>query len=327
MPESWFSLDLIQLLLENRNGPATVLFQLATFLGEIEGYVLVVSLIFVAYDKELAFRLSALTLVTMSLNHLLKMLIANPRPFISEGTYAEKWAVSAAKAQELATEYSTPSGHAMAGAGFYSYLYASVKNRYVRIVAIVSILLTGLSRPYVGVHYLEDVFIGWALGMSIALLSIKFARNIGNAWNKRPLHYRVLIVVGASIVLWLATRALDDSTPDAQPLAFVSYTGFLAGIVLAYPLEAKWVRFDPRSSTTLRRILRYVLSVTLVIGSLLLLDEVFQRIAGDSSLLGNVLRYVRYATAAIAGFLLGPFLFVRLGLASTYRLDSVEPSE
>ncbi len=172
MPESSFHLDLVQFLFENRNGPATALFQLFTLLGEIEGYVLVVCLIYVAYDKKLAFRLSVLALVTMSLNHLLKTLIANPRPFISEGTYAEKWAVSAAKAAELATEYSTPSGHAMAGSCFYSYLYASVKNRSVRIAAIVSILLMGLSRPYLGVHYLEDVFLGWALGISMAVFSM-----------------------------------------------------------------------------------------------------------------------------------------------------------
>ena len=141
MTESGFSLDLIQFLFENRTAPATALFQLFTFLGEIEGYVLVVCLIYVAYDKKLAVRLAVLALVTMSLNHVLKSLIANPRPFIGEGTYAEKWAVSASKAEELATEYSTPSGHAMTGASFYSYLYASVKNRYVRIAAIAALLL------------------------------------------------------------------------------------------------------------------------------------------------------------------------------------------
>ncbi len=317
MPESSFSLELVQFLFENRNGPATALFQLFTLLGEIEGYVLVVCLIYVAYDKKLAFRLSVLALVTMSLNHLLKTFIANPRPFIGEGTYAEKWAVSTAKAQELATEYSTPSGHAMAGSCFYSYLYASVKNRAVRIAAIVSLLLMGLSRPYLGVHYLEDVFLGWAVGISIAVFSMKFAENIGNAWNKRSLQHQVLIVVAGSIVLWLGTGALDDSNAQGQPLAFLSYTGFLAGIVFAFPLEEKWIGFDPRSSTALCKILRCVLSVALVIGTLLLLDEAFGIVASDSSLLGNALRYVRYAIAAIAGTFLGPFLFVRLGLAET----------
>jgi membrane-associated phospholipid phosphatase len=322
MTESGFSLDLIQFLFENRTAPATALFQLFTFLGEIEGYVLVVCLIYVAYDKKLAVRLAVLALVTMSLNHVLKSLIANPRPFIGEGTYAEKWAVSEAKAHELAAEYSTPSGHAMTGASFYSYLYASVRNRYVRIVTVAALLLTGLSRPYLGVHYVEDVLMGWALGLAIALFAMKFADSIGNAWGKISLRHQIPIVVASSLCIWLATRPLYDSSSQGSPLAFLSYTGFLAGIVLAYPLEVKWVGFDPRSSNALRMLLRYALCVTLVLGTLLLLDGLFERIASESSPLGNLLRYMRYATAGIAGMFLGPLLFVRLGLAETSPANS-----
>lgn len=316
-----FNLELVQFLFANRRGAATALFQLSTFIGEIEGYVLVVSLVHVAYDKKLAFRLSVLALVTMSLNHLLKTLIANPRPFINEGTYTEKWAVSEAKAEELAPEYSTPSGHAMAGSCFYSYLYARVKHRYLRIVAIGTILLIGLSRPYLGVHYLEDVLMGWALGVPIALFAVRFGETIGNAWNELSLQHRVLIVVASSIVICLVTGPLYDSNAHGQPLPFLSYLGFLSGIVFAYPLEAEWVSFDPRSSTALHKALRVVISVALVMGSLLLLDLIFGVLATESSLLGNLLRYVRYAVAGMVGMLVAPFLFVRLRLAATTSTD------
>jgi membrane-associated phospholipid phosphatase len=295
----------------------TALLQFFSFLGEVEGYILVISLIHVAYDKKLAFRLSALVLITMSLNHLLKTLIANPRPFIREGTYLEKWAVSAANAHELAPEYSTPSGHAMAGSCFYSYLCAGVNNPYARIAAIATLILTGISRPYLGVHYIEDIFLGWALGIPIALFVMRFDENIRKTWNKRSLQRQVLIVVAASALLWLATRLLYAANPLGQPLPFVSYMGFLAGIVIGYPLEARWVRFEPRSGAVPCKTLRYALSAGLVIGTLFLLDMGFGLIASDSSPLGNVLRYVRYATAGIAGTLLAPFLFVRLGLAET----------
>jgi membrane-associated phospholipid phosphatase len=317
MAEFSFRLDLVQLLFEHRSAQATVLFQLFTFIGEIEGYVLVVGLIYAAYDKKLAIRLSLLVLFTMCLSHVLKTLIANPRPFVQEGTYAEKWAVSGAKAEELVAEYSTPSGHGMAGSCFYSFLAASVKRRSVRVGAIATLVLMGLSRPYLGVHYLEDVFLGWALGIPMALLALKFGENIANAWNTLSLRHQVAIVVGSSIILWLTTRPLYDANAYGAPLPFVSYAGLLTGIVLAYPLEARWVGFDPRSSTAPRKILRYLIGVALVMGTLLLLDDLFGRVASDSSLLGNVLRYVRYATAAVMGLLVGPFLFVRLGLAET----------
>jgi membrane-associated phospholipid phosphatase len=317
MPELSFSVGLVQFLFENRNGLATALFQLFSFIGGIEGYVLVVVFIHVVYEKKLAFRLSVLLLLTMSLNHFLKTLIANPRPFVSNGTYAEKWAVSAAKADELAREYSTPSGHAMAGSCFYTYLAASVKHRYMRSAAIVTLLLTGLSRPYLGVHYFEDVLMGWALGIPIALFALRFVDRIGRTWSKLSFQQQVLMVVASSTAVWFATRRLYESNAHGQPLLFMSYMGFLTGIVFAFPLEAKLVGFDPRSSPALHKMLRYVMSVALVIGTLLLLDWVFGLVASDASPLGSALRFARYAIAGIVGMLLAPFLFVRVGLART----------
>jgi membrane-associated phospholipid phosphatase len=184
MGELPFSLELIRFLADNRIEPLTRFFQFFTFLGEVEGYVLLITLIYVAFDKQLAFRLAVLTLVTMSLNHLLKTLIMNPRPFIADGTYSQRWAVSADRAAELATEYSTPSGHAMAGAAFYSYLFAMVKKREVRIGCVLLILLIGLSRPYLGVHYLEDVLFGWVLGVSLALVAVRYSAGIARGWAR-----------------------------------------------------------------------------------------------------------------------------------------------
>ncbi len=322
MAELPFSIDLIRFLADARTDLLTMVFSFFTFLGEVEGYVLVVSLIYVTYDKKLAVRLCILTLITMSLNHVLKTLIANPRPFIADGSYSEQWAVSQAKAQELATEYSTPSGHAMSGAAFYSYFYASVKNRHVRIACILLILLTGLSRPYLGVHYLEDVLMGWVLGISITLLSARYAESIGNLWRGFS-HKRQIMLVGAlSVLLWIITRTLSDSSVEDQPVAFVSYTGFLMGIVVAYPLEAKKVDFDPRSSTLARKALRYVLSVAMIMGTLLLLDGAFEAVSDDYSLLGYLLRYIRYALAGVAGIFLGPLLFVKFGLAERIPASS-----
>jgi membrane-associated phospholipid phosphatase len=322
MTELPFSIELIRFLAETRTELLTRAFQLFTFLGEVEGYVLFVTLIFATYDKRLAFRLSVLTLLTMSLNHLLKTIIMNPRPFITDGTYPERWAVSLGRAQELATEYSTPSGHAMAGAAFYSYLLASAESRRVRAVCIALIVLIGLSRPYLGVHYLEDVLIGWVLGALIAFLSIRYAAGIARFWSRFSHPQQLVIVAAFSLILWIATRVLTDPALGNPPLAFVSYTGFLMGIVVAFPIEERRVGFDPRSSALWKKTLRFLLCVGLVMGTLLLLDGPFEAVSTDHSTAGYLLRYLRYALAGIAGILLGPILFVRLGLAERLAADS-----
>ena len=89
----------------------------------------------------------------------------------------------------------------------------------------------------------------------------------------------------------------------------------LSGLSIAHPLEIKWVNFDPHSSTPLRKLARVALGLALVMGTLLVLDLLFAKIAADGSVLGNALRYLRYATAGFVGMLAAPYLYVRLGWA------------
>jgi membrane-associated phospholipid phosphatase len=310
-----FGTAFIRFLADHRNDALTALFQLFTFLGEIEGYVLLITLIYVAYDKRLAFRLAVLTLIAMTLNHALKTAIRNPRPFIAEGSHFEQWAVSPAKARDLATEFSTPSGHAMAGGAFYTFLYASVRNRQVRIAAILALLLTGLSRPYLGVHYLEDILLGWPLGIALAVFSLTYAETMRDLWQRFSHPQQVGLVVGSSMAIWLVTRALGHWSSEGQPSAFVSYAGFLTGIVVAHPLEAVRLDFDPRSSSLARKALRYALSVGMILGTLVVLDRLFGAVSAETTPLGDLLRFVRYALAGIVGLLVAPWLFLTLGWA------------
>ncbi len=310
-----FREDLVQLLFEHRSGPASALFQVFNFLGDLEGYVLIVSLVYVAWDKRLAFRLALVAIGAMVLNHALKTVIANPRPFVGEGTWAEKWAVSPGKAESLVSEYSTPSGHAMTGSAFYTYLIASLQQRWVRLAAVACIVLTGLARPYIGVHYMEDILLGWAVGIPAAVLAFRYGEPLGIWWKGRSGPQQVRLLVSASLVIWVGTRVAYATSPHGPPLAVLSYLGLLTGIVFAYPIEAKHIRFDPRSSGLSIRLVRFVIAVSLVAGILVLLDQLFALVSSDDSVFGNLLRYIRYAAAGGVGFLGGPYLFMHLGLA------------
>lgn len=68
--------------------------------------------------------------------------------------------------------FSFPSGHTMAAMSFYGFLvYLSYKNYNVKVkyliigILSITILLIGLSRIYLGVHYASDVLGGLSLGM------------------------------------------------------------------------------------------------------------------------------------------------------------------
>jgi membrane-associated phospholipid phosphatase len=317
-----FNMTVMEFLADHRTAFLTRFFLAATFFGNVSGFVLAATLIYVAWNKQLAVRLAALLLLTSSLNSVLKLIIRNPRPFIREGTYLKKWAVSAKSARELATEYSTPSGHAMTASAFYSFLFAFVRNGWVRVLAVLAIVLIGLSRPYLGVHYLEDVLIGWAIGLFLALVSIRYAAPISAQWSRLSYGGQVGITVVAGLALWLLAVAFNGWRIDGQPGAAFSNAGLLTGIAIARHLELRIVNFDPRSSNLLAKALRYILSLGMMICTLLLLDKFTGEIAVQSSLAWDLLQYLRFAAAGISVIFLAPWLFTSLGLAKRTPIEA-----
>lgn len=312
-----FNLGLVQLLADHRNAFLTDIALAADSLGGVLGYILLSTLIYVAWSKRLAIRLSVVVLTALSLNDLLKMLLHNPRPFVAQGTYLTKWAVPAKNARELATQFSTPSGHASSAAAYYSYLFGFVRNRVVRVVAVAMILLIGISRPYLGVHYFEDVLLGWIFGLAVALFSLRYAEAIAVAWNRLSYALQVAVVMPATFMLWLLAFLLNGDRAAGLPYACVCYGGFLTGIVLARPLELKIVNFDPRSSSIPVKALRYLLSIFTLLLTLIVLNVIFSMIAVRFSLLWNLLEYLRFAAASFAAFFLTPLLFTKIGWAET----------
>jgi membrane-associated phospholipid phosphatase len=310
-----FNIDLVQSLFDQRSDTLLMLAQASSYLGEVEGYVVVVTLIYTCFDKGLAFRLAVMALLAMLANHFLKLLIRNPRPFVADDTYLSKWAVTPENARELASEFSTPSGHAMSASAFYAYLAASVRNNPVRALALFVIMITGLSRPYLGVHYLEDVLLGWAIGLGFVFVAFRFQARIGAAWQTLGFGAQATVAVSASLIIYMLTLLSNGGDAARQPLLFVEYLGFLTGIVAARPLEAQYVNFDPKSGSIPAKLGRWLIALMMVIVPLVGLDLLFTSLADEASIVGHGLTYVRYALAGFAGLFLAPLLFVRLGLA------------
>ena len=105
-------------------------------------------------------------------NVLLKLLLHRVRPDISPLV--------------VETDYSFPSGHSMASFIFFSTLayfsYHFTKSRkisiIVSIVSVIFILLIGISRVYLGVHYPSDVLGGYLAGLLWFLTIIVLDRAI-----------------------------------------------------------------------------------------------------------------------------------------------------
>lgn len=83
------------------------------------------------------------------------------------------------------TGYSFPSGHAMVSMAFYGLviyiIYKRILNKNLRNILIsiniIIIILIGISRVYLGVHYLSDIIVGYSISIIYLLLLSKILKK------------------------------------------------------------------------------------------------------------------------------------------------------
>lgn len=154
------------------NSNITAIMIFVSFLGSaITLITLSLASIFLVKDKKYS-KLIILNLVlSFILNKILKLIIARPRPprlrlVIENG-------------------YSFPSGHSMVSFAFYGFLIylinKNIKNKKIKYPLIVLlsllILLIGISRIYLGVHYVTDVLGGYIIGLIYLMVFIKILKK------------------------------------------------------------------------------------------------------------------------------------------------------
>ena len=148
---------------------------IAKFMTNFGGAIFVISLttilFFVIKDKKIGISIITNLGIVTILNQIIKFIMQRPRP--TEFRIIEE------------TGYSFPSGHSMVSLAFYGYLiyliYKYVKNRYLKIFSICGmsllIVMIGISRIYLGVHYTSDVIGGFLISISYLIVFIKFSNK------------------------------------------------------------------------------------------------------------------------------------------------------
>ena len=155
-------------LFKYKNNLLTNFMKVITLFGS--AYVIVpccIILLFALKNKKNKILMTSNLVIITLLNQLLKRVFRRLRPI--NGIISE-------------SGYSFPSGHSMVSMAFYGFLiyllYKSnfkYKNIFIGLL-IVLILLIGISRIYLGVHYPTDVFGGFLLSISYLLLFIEISK-------------------------------------------------------------------------------------------------------------------------------------------------------
>lgn len=151
------------------NGSLTPIIKVLTFLGSTM-FLMTLTLVLVILIKKNNIRLGIMfNLISISvINYVIKHIINRPRP---TGINLVK-----------ASGYSFPSGHSATSMVFYGFLiylvYKYINNKILKtfliILLSIVILMIGLSRIYLGVHYASDVLAGFILGIIYLIIFITF---------------------------------------------------------------------------------------------------------------------------------------------------------
>lgn len=145
----------------------TKIFLIITNLGSPYVLILLTLLSFLLKNKKISFIITAnLGLITI-INQVLKFIVKRPRP-------SDLFLI-------VETGYSFPSGHSMVSLSFYGlliyFIYKYFKNKKLKIFLItlfsLIIVLIGVSRVYLGVHFVSDVISGFLLSLSYLIIFIK----------------------------------------------------------------------------------------------------------------------------------------------------------
>lgn len=158
-------------LISFKNDSLTNFFRFITKFSNVAFLVIFVLIVLlILRNKDAVFVIFNLIFLRL-LNYVIKIIIKRDRPNILRLIKIG--------------EYSFPSGHAMISMGVYGYLiyliYKKVKNTYIKYLGIIIlsllIILIGISRIYLGVHYFSDVVAGYTLSLIYLIIFIRVRRK------------------------------------------------------------------------------------------------------------------------------------------------------
>lgn len=293
-------------------------FTFVTNLGNDEFYLALFPLIYWCLNKQAGKLLGYVFFVSVFVNSIMKQAFRDPRPF---------WVDANVGLDTREEGYGLPSGHTQNATILYIFLAAWLRRFWFWLFAFFMIFLMGLSRIYLGAHFVTDVLGGFLLALLILAIFAFWQDRYGTNFGKRILGRRLMVAIILPVILvlvFIAVRliigvpdmdvpwasyipAAERASVDGVAQAFGLVAGFGIGIVL----EGSRVRFRANGFLW-KRVVRYIVGIIVLVAIWAGLKEIFPE---DPIWLAVPLRALRYFLAALWAAYFAPWLFVRLGLA------------
>lgn len=277
--------------------------QIITWFGSELFFLLFVSLLYWCVDSRLGVQVGLILLLSTGLNSVLKLTFASPRPY---------WYSPQLEMSEAESSFGLPSAHAQNAVAVWGMVAQQSGYRWIGSLAVLLMVLIGISRIYLGVHFLIDVLTGWFVGIGILFLFNWLSRPVTRSIGRYGFKQQVAIAIITSLLLLLPSilvvqiretwhlpsagiQTLLQTSPDkiSQPFSLetpISVSGTWLGFITGVLWLSKGRPFNPRG-TLQTRFTRYLVGISVAIAIWAGLGALFP---DGTTPIAYSLRYLRY---------------------------------
>ncbi len=264
-------------------------FRFITFWGDEEGLVIAITLFFWCINKTLGFGTMVALLVSGIYSFLLKGYFMEPRPMI-EGVTPP-------------ANSSYPSGHTLSITVVWAYLATNIRNKRFWFLTVIMIVMVGLSRIFLGVHFPGDIVGGLIFGIIFVAFFLWGGRLLAERQFKISPGVNFLIQLVIFIIVFFVSTMLIPGTDPPKVM------GFFAGICLGHLLERESIKFDVRG-----KFHQHLLKMIIGLAVLLSIQAGLKVLIPATGTVPS-LCFARYFLAGFWVTFLAPLVFVVTGLA------------
>ncbi|MFN3934169.1 phosphatase PAP2 family protein [Parvibaculum sp.] len=204
-----------------RSETATHIFNAFTFLGYTPFFLIFLPIGYWLWNRNLFTRLAVLIAITAILNGWLKDFWQDARPDPAFQLDADR----------VGESYGLPSGHAQVAVAMWFWLAYELRRAWAWAAAFFIASGVCFSRLYLGVHDVEDVLAGIALGLvSLAIFAVLVHEHVVSRWRRLPAWMDFAVIAVAIPLLWVIWPNNEDPSGIAAVLFLL--LGWLGGAAL-----------------------------------------------------------------------------------------------
>lgn len=139
--------------------------------------------------------------------------------------------------EQIHNSFSFPSGHTQVASPLWLGFAYYVRNKWLALTYLLIGLIIGLSRPYLGVHFVHDIVVGGILGVAIFAGYIVCEKKNWQLLQKLSMPSQTLMMI---LILGIYLLLLKDLHPSV-----IKGVCALVGFWLGCQCEIRWVQFTP----------------------------------------------------------------------------------